>query len=147
MHTSDWKWCKFNFACICKSIYVQCSHVASQSKIVLDKTFRENAFYANYNVVQFTQHPRKPTGKITNSRNNPVYVTNNLNWFSRYLILLSIRGLGCLSKNFSKLFQLCDVMENTGYMSMDNLIMQISSQKPRNEVNWMTINKIASRRR
>lgn len=31
------------------------------------------------------------------------------------------------------------------YMSMDNEIMQISSQKPRNEVNWMTINKIVSR--
>lgn len=45
--------------------------------------------------------------------------------------------------------ELCAVMENirvyTGYMSMDNLIMQISSQKPRNEVNWMTINKIVSR--
>lgn len=50
---------------------------------------------------------------------------------------------------FSERFQLCDVMENiqavyTGYMSMDNLIMQISSQKPRNEVNWMTINKTAN---
>jgi hypothetical protein len=44
--------------------------------------------------------------------------------------------------------QLCAVTEkyseNTGYMSVDNLIMQISSQKPRNEVNWMTINKTVS---
>lgn len=55
-----------------------CSHVASQSKSVLDKAFRENAFYANYNVVRFTQHPRSHTLKITNSRNSHVYVTNNL---------------------------------------------------------------------
>lgn len=44
--------------------------------------------------------------------------------------------------------QLCAVTEKyseyTGYMSVDNLIMQISSQKPRNEVNWMTINKTVS---